>query len=226
MLFILNNTGLSNIGQFDGYDNLVNTLLGGEVAKLVSYATSGSDLHAKDVDDGYSLSGSPLSQKVRPIVTTTMTGMETGGFYLVDDGTSSSGPFNGYGTLFGSVVGGNAGQTVTGGANLGPATMTGSGKVTLWQNPGLYGVSTDAVDTANMTPASNLPVGQLLTYTTAGKLTPDAGAGDTGGPNVARFVEWSTGDTLVTTPKNLTRVGIAGGNLQFHYAVISWNPPL
>ena len=53
-------------------------------------------------------------------------------------------------------------------------------------------------------------------------LTPAGGAGmQTDAATVARVVEWSTGDTLVTTPKSLTRVGVAGGTLAFKMLVIS-----
>src|SRR5690606_27580981 len=132
---------------------------------------------------------------VRPVVSLTMSGSETlvnTSFFLVDEGAAN------YGTLFGSVVGGTVGQVVTGGAVLGPNTMTGSGKVTLWRNPGLYGVTLDAVDTSNFSPSTSVTVGTELTYTTGGKLTPQGSGGDAGGPTVAHFVEWSTGDTLVT----------------------------
>jgi len=210
-LILLNNVG-QPFGQFDGYDNL--SPLGGEVAKLVPYATSGSDLHAKDIEDGYAVSGSPLSQQVRPVVTLTLTGSETEGLFLCDEGVAN------YGTLFGSVVGGTAGQVVSGGAVLGPNTMTGSGKVTLWKNPGLYGVTLDALS-SNLQPTANLTVGTQLTYTTDGKLTPQGAGDDAGGPTIASLVEFSTGDTLVTTPRSLTRVGVLGGQLEFKYAVIN-----
>lgn len=213
-LVLLNNNGIP-FGQFDGYDALASSLLGGEVAILTAYGISGSDKRAKDVDDGYTVTG---LNTVRPIVTTTLAGSETGGFFLTDDGTAN------YGTLFGSVVGGNAGQTVTGGTVLGPNTMAGSGKVTLWMNPGLYGVTTDALD-ATLAASTAVTVGTLLSYTSAGKLCLTAQKVGSA-PNVARVVEFSAGDTLVTTPRSLTRVGIAGGMLQFKYLVISWNPPV
>ena len=96
-------------------------------------------------------------QLFRPIVTTTFgtVAATDGPFYLTDDGTASNGspPSSGYGTLFGSLVGGNVGQVVTGGTLLGPHTAAGSGKITLWMNPGLYGVSLDALDVTNLVPA-------------------------------------------------------------------------
>jgi hypothetical protein len=211
-LVLLNNNG-TPLGQFDGYDNLAP--LGGEVAKLVGYGTGGSDKHAKDIDDGYAPGG---LQNTRPAVSLTLDGNETGGFFLTDDGTAN------YGTLFGTLVGGHVGQTVTGGTVLGPNTMSGSGKVTLWMNPGLYGVTVDALD-ATLAASTSLTVGTTLSYTAAGKLCLAAQKVGSA-PVVARFVEFSTGDTLVTTPRSLTRVGVAGGMLQFKHAVISWNPPV
>lgn len=58
-------------------------------------------------------------------------------FGLADDGTS------GYGTLFGELIGGNAGRatSVSGATVIGPATTLASGKVTVWTQPGLYGVA-------------------------------------------------------------------------------------
>lgn len=212
-LVLLQNNG-TPLGQFDGYDNL--SPLGGEVCKLVNYGITGSDLHAKDIDDGYVVTG---LNTVRPIVSLTLDGDETGGFFLTDDGTDH------YGTMFGTVVGGTAGQKITGGSNLGPNTMTGSGKVTLWMNPGLYGVTLDALD-ATLAASTAVSVGTTLSYTAAGKLCLDGQKAGVSAPVVARVVEFSTGDSLVTTPRSLTRVGIAGGMLAFKYLVISWNPPV
>lgn len=213
-LVLLNNNG-SPLGQFDGYDALLASMLGGEVATLVNYGIAGADKHASDVNDGYTVTG---LNTVRPIVTTTLTGSETGGFFLTDDGTT------GYGTLFGTLVGAQVGQVVTGGTVFGPSTMSGSGKVTLWMNPGLYGVTLDALD-ATLAASTAVSVGTALSYTAAGKLCLVAGKVGSA-PTVARVVEFSTGDTLVTTPRSLTRVGVSGGMLAFKYLVISWNPPV
>ena len=210
-LVLLNNNG-TPFGQFDDYDNLAP--LGGEVAKLVAYGVSGSDKHAKDIEDGYTVSGSPLSQQVRPIVSMTLDGNETNSLFLTDDGTTN------YGTLFGTLVGGSVGQVVTGGTVLGPSTMAGSGKVTLWKNAGLYGVTMDALN-ASFTASSNVTVGTAISYDSTGKLALAAQKVGSA-PTVATLVEFSTGDTLVTTPRSLTRVGVAGGMLQFKYAVINW----
>src|SRR5271165_6399564 len=121
-LFILNNNG-TPYGQFDGYDALSGSsgCLGGEVATLVAYPTTGSDKHASDINDGY-VENNPGGglQLFRPIVTTTLASGSRP-LFLTDDGSASSGSFpsSGYGTLFGSLVGGFVGQTVTGGVVLG-----------------------------------------------------------------------------------------------------------
>jgi hypothetical protein len=220
-LVLLNNNG-TPFGQFDGYDSLLTTMLGGEVATLVAYDSGVStDLHAADVNDGYvraNLGGGVQLQ--RPIATTVLTST-SGPLFLTDDGTTN------YGTLFGSLVGSQAGQVVTGGTSFGPSTMAGSGKVTLWSNPGLYGVTLDALDQSPdgfLTTNTALFVGMKVAYQTAdGKLTPD-GSNTDGTVNVGRLVEFSQGDTLVTTPRSLTRVGVAGGTLAFKYIVINWSP--
>lgn len=212
-LYLLGNNG-SPLGQFDGYDAI--SLRGGEVATLTQFGLSGSDKHSKDIDDGYS---APAPNPVRPIVTTTLTGGEVGGMlYLTDDGIS------GYGTMFGIVVGGIVGQQVTSGALLGPATNVGSGKVTLWQNPGLYGVSLDALDVAMTTTAALVP-GTALTYSSSGQITQASGGNKVGSaPNVARFIEYSSNGSLVTSNSSMTRLGVVGGVRAFKFAVIAWHP--
>lgn len=183
------------LGQFDGLDTEFTTLLGGEVVGFASYNTVGSDLSAADVKDGYS----GTTNKVRPAVTKTLV-VNMRPLFLADEGTT------GYGTLFGVVVGGTVGQVVTGGAVLGPHTATGSGKVTLWDKPGLYGVSLDAVDTTASTGLvpgnTTLVPGVGLYATTSGKLTPNVSAAFEA-VVVARFIEFMDNGSLVTTPNYL-----------------------
>ena len=64
---------------------------------------------------------------------------------LIDDGST------GYGTLFGTVIGGTAGQgtglgtsSTVGAVVVGPNSAHASGKATLWDKAGLYGVSDEA----------------------------------------------------------------------------------
>jgi hypothetical protein len=156
--------GLNPLGQFDGLDSDVLTMKGGEVVSFASVTTSGQpgvftpgiDDGAFDVFDGYINSAGTFK---RPAVTRLFQTSGTVGPFattrplmLSDDGIA------GYGTLFGAVVGGAVGQQINNpsvftytGALLGPHTATGSGKVTCWDKPGLYGVSLDAVDTTAVT---------------------------------------------------------------------------
>lgn len=186
------------LGQFDFKDTELLSILGGEVVTFASVGININDKTAPDQLDGY-VNATPAKRvyATRTVATTSRPLM------LADDG------INGYGTLFGSVVGGTVGQQVTGGAVLGPHTATGSGKVTLWSQPGLYAISLDAVDTASITPSNtSLATGDSLTYVPAsssgGQLTKvgsSAAASNT--VVVANFVEFATNGSLVTTPNNL-----------------------
>lgn len=192
--------GIQPLGQFDGLDSELTTFKGGEVCTFTSVATKstgGTDKAAADViDDGYS----GTTSKTRPAVTLTLaSGVRP--LFLADDGNS------GYGTLMGTVVGGTAGSISSGGAVLGPHTATGSGKITLWDKPGLYAVSLDAADTTGGSglTADNaaLNAGDPLYATTAGLLTPNSGAAFEA-LVVGRFVEFTTNSgALVNTPDYL-----------------------
>jgi len=233
--------GTQPLGQFDGYDSDVLTLKGGEVVSFASVTTSGQpgvytaglDQAAYDVFDGYVNSVGVLK---RPAVsrkfdgTTSLTSASRP-LMLSDDGIA------GYGTLFGSVVGGTVGQVVTGGAQLGPHTATGSGKVTCWDKPGLYAVSLDAVDTAatGLVPANTtLAVGTGLTFTSLGLLTPVGSPNALGGaPRVGTLVEFNTNGSLVTTPNYLVAaLNSPSGNVSsvqpraFTFATIYFAPPV
>ncbi len=221
--------GVSPLGQFDGLDSEYLTLKGGEIVSFTSVvATSATDKGAHDVFDGY-LNPSSVQKRVavtRNVATTKRPLM------LSDDGIS------GYGTLFGSVVGGSVGQQVTGGVVLGPHTALGSGKVTCWDKDGLYAVSLDACDTAadGLLPSNtSLDTGASLTWvpasTSGGQLTPvgsTAAAGNT--VVVGHFVDFETNGSLVTTPNNLVaalnppngQLGVVAGS--FSFAVFHFRP--
>jgi len=179
------------LGQFDALDADLNNFKGGEVATFVATTYAGTDKAAADVSDGYT----GTTSKTRPAVTLTLGAGAAGPYFLTDDGIAN------YGTLFGSLVGGSVGQTVTGGTVFGPHTAAGSGKITLWGAQGLYGVTLDACDTATLTPSVPIAVGAALTASTAGLL----GTGGTAnsGATMARFVEFTTDGSLVKTPTNL-----------------------
>jgi|SRR5579885_822960 len=232
--------GTEPLGQFDGLDTEVLTLKGGEVVTFTAVAApsqpgvsqSGLDKAAFDVFDGYV---NPSGTASRPAVTKTLASTSRP-LMLADEGIT------GYGTLFGSVVGGTIGQQVNGpgqytGAVLGPHTATGSGKVTCWDKPGLYAVSLDACDTAASTGLqptnTTLTVGTGVTYSAAGLLTPAGSPAAVGGaPNVARLVEFTTNGSLVTTPNTLVAaLNSPSGNVssvgprQFAFAVFAFVPP-
>lgn len=222
-LKLVNQAG-NPLGQFDGLDSEFLTLKGGEVVTFTSVvALPTTDKAAKDAFDGY------VSPNKRPVVTRALTDTSRP-LMLADDGIS------GYGTLFGSVVGGLVGQVSSGGAVLGPHTATGSGKVTCWHLPGVYAVSLDAVDTAasGLVPTNgNCIPGLALTYTATGLLTPaGSGAAVGGAPTVGRFIDFETNGSLVTTPSSL--VGTLSGadgllsasTRTFAFAVFYFNPPV
>lgn len=205
------------LGQFDGLDTQATSLLGGEVVTLTGVSITGTDKGAADLGDGYT----GTTSKTRPVVTSTLTSGNRP-LFLADEGTKY------YGTLFGEVVGATVGQVVSGGTQLGPHTATGSGKVTLWDKPGLYAVTLDAVDTTGATGLaptnSTLTVGAALYATTAGLLTPNVGAAFEA-VVVGRFVEFTTDGTLVKTPSYLVSAlnspsGASAALLGFTQAVI------
>jgi len=213
--------GIQPLGQFDAHDPVATSCLGGEVAQFTYVSiVAGTDDAAADVDDGY-----VAAANTRPAATTTLTANIRPRF-LVDEGTT------GYGTLFGEVVGGSTGLVVTGGAALGPHTATGSGKWTLWDKPGMYAVTLDAVDTtlnSGLVPTNPaLAGGDALYATAAGLLTPAVGSAvDT--LVLGRFIEFSPSGSLVTTPASLTQAlnsptGSAALGAQFAQAVFHWNP--
>lgn len=222
--------GVQPLGQYDGYDSEFLTLKGGEIVTFTSIVLSG-DKAAKDVFDGYV---NPAGTQKRVVVTRNVTSSSRP-LMLADDGIT------GYGTLFGSVVGGTVGQNVTG-AVLGPHTATGSGKVTLWEKPGLYAVSLDACDadaTTGLQPTNvTLNTGAALTYipggSTSGQLTPVGSTAS--GPNttvVGRFIDFETNGSLVTTPNSLVAalnppdgVLFSGGAKQYAFATFYFNPPV
>lgn len=201
--------GIQPLGQFDGADDIYLTVKGGEVATIKA-ATRTADSSAWDVaHDGY-------VKLTRPVATTVLAAGDRP-LMLVDDGIA------GYGTLLGSVIGGLAGQLAYGvgssGTQLGPHTAAGSGKLTLWDKPGTYAITLDAVDTTTTTglvPTNDtLAIGAALYATSAGLVTPDAASSfdtDTDGyAIIGRFLNFEAykGGSLVTTPVSLVTASYA-----------------
>lgn len=196
-------------GVFDALDADVTSFKGGEVVQFTYVSATGSDKAAKDVFDGYVSN----SAKNRPVVTKTLVA-NAYPLFLADEGVS------GYGTLFGVAVGGTAGQQVSGSA-LGVHTAYASGKVTLWDGPGLYAVTLDAVDTTASTGLTktnaSLAGNDKLYATSAGLLTPTVGSA-VDSTVVGRFIEFTTNGSLVTTPSDLVT-----GATEFTQAVIRFH---
>ena len=214
-------SGNQPLGQFDALDSQTTAVLGGEVAQFTYVSiTAGTDDAAADVADGYL-----AAANTRAAATTTLVGGVRPRF-LVDEGTS------GYGTLFGEIVGSNTGLVSTGGTVLGPHTATGSGKWTLWDKPGMYAVTLDAVDTtlnSGLVPTNPALAGNDALYATAaGLLTPTVGSA-VDSLILGRFIEFAPNGSLVTTPASLTQAlnsptGSSAPGAQFDQAVFYWHP--
>ena len=188
--------------SLDGYDTDITTIKGGEIGRLFNIPwvyPGSSDKAAADVFDGYAVSS---SVKYRSVVSHTLTATASTyrTLFLLDEGTT------GYGTLLGTVVGGVAGQNVSG-TSVGPHTTTGSGKVTCYFQPGIYAVTLDAV-ASSLTTSSSVLAGSPLYANTSGQLTltsSESFDNSSGTPTiVGRFIEFSTNGARVTTNKNNT----------------------
>jgi len=155
--------GLQPAGQFDMVDGT--TLRGGE---WVNAATAGgSEVAAADVTQVGPLSGGTTSLAFAPGAKSTTSGgppVDTQVFGgLADEGTTE------YGTSFGTVIGAAVGKgtgygtsSTVGVVTVGPQTTTGSGKVTVWHAPGLYGVSGLPATGGAVEPLSGLAVNKLV----------------------------------------------------------------
>jgi hypothetical protein len=204
--------GIQPLGQYDVLDSYLSLIKGGEVGTLFAAArvNSSSEKAAFDVLDGYTNVTDVQRAAVAPRVNATTARP----LWLLDDGTS------GYGTLFGQVIGTPVGLSTTG-TNLGPHTAAGSGKVTCWDKPGLYGISVDAVDTSAdglvLTNASCDPGAKIQPQAT-GVLTLDSAATAVD-VTVGRFVEFETSPFLVTTPPSLVGATEAAVNVIVSYNV-------
>jgi hypothetical protein len=200
--------GIQPLGQFDCADAYLSGLKGGEIGTLTAVArTNGlTEKAAYDSLDGY------IGQAKRAAI---WCGLNANSrpLWLLDEGTT------GYGTLFGSVIGAPMGLSTTGSA-LGPHTAAASGKVTCWDKPGLYAVSTDAVSTAVdalVVTHGDLAPGTKVEYTATGLLTA-TGAALALGTGVGRLVEFETSPFLVTTPASLVGATASVTRVVIHYS--------
>lgn len=210
--------GMIALGHFDLVDTELSSIKGGEVMTLTTASTSNSasEKAAYDSLDGYMFdaSGTILN---RPAATRASTAAQFP-LFLSDDGTAN------YGTLFGQVIGTPVGQSTTG-TDLGPNTAAASGKVTLWDKPGLYAVTTDAVASDFITSVSTgasagLVPGRVLGFTSGGKLAHSSTATEAAvaGTGVGHFVEFQTNQSLVNTPARLVGATSSYTQIVFHFS--------
>jgi hypothetical protein len=195
--------GIEPLGQFDLEDDDASLAVGGEVGVFEALNVA-TDLYAADVFT------------VGPQIHVSLDSVTNDGelYGLVDEGTT------GYGTLFGTVIGTTVGKgtgfgasSTTGIITVGPSTVRGSGKVTLWTKPGLYGATADAFinETQFSTAALNGDLfGTAADGTNDGKLRTT-----TAGQQVALFLGRLEDTSLVSTTN-----AAAGGDAQVEYAAL------
>ena len=191
------NPGVMPLGQFDVIDTELTSILGGEVMTLTTAARVNSltETAAADALDGYTYTTGDL----RPASTRAQTATEFP-LYLSDDGTSPD-----YLTYMGTLTGPLGLGT---GAVIGPHTASGSGKITLWDKPGLYGISvsalcSDFLDGLNfnpLAPGDGLGFGDGVDI---GKIGHSNCTNIVAATGVGYFVEFDSGESLVTTPNRL-----------------------
>lgn len=203
MALFIYQPGVQPLGDFDVLDTDQSSVEGGYIMTLdeAVRSVSSTEKAAYDVLDGYiddqiDVGTSAARRVIARIADDNSETYDL--FYLADDGNEAE-----YGTLFGEVIGSPAGLSTTG-TRLGPHTSTGSGKVTLWDKPGLYGVTLDSCAT-DVVPTSSgnlydtpLP-GTILYRSTSGTLTRETGTSD----KIGAFVELANDGSLVTTPNKL-----------------------
>ena len=184
--------GYLPMGQYDLLDSFAANFVGGEVGIFTTLESG--DYYAADAG----------GSSITPDVKVTGDKVSAGEFYgLVDEGSS------GYGTSFGTIIGGTLGQGTgfasgvasTGAAGIvvvGPRTSFGSGKATLWTQPGLYGITSDAFTDTLPTTVNTKLYGKVTGAATAGKLTSTSGSG-TNGVQAAVFLNTVSDSSLVST---------------------------
>lgn len=212
------NPGVVPLGQIDVLDPELELILGGEVMTLTTAArtNSASETAAQDALDGYTFTDANL----RPASTRASTAAQ-GPLYLADDGNSPD-----YLTYFGSLTGPlGLGPSETG-TRLGPHTAAGSGKVTLWDKPGLFGISVSALASDFLTSlvGNNITAGTVLGFANGadiGKVAHDNCANVVSATGIGHFVEFSSDPSLVTTPDRLV-----GAAEQFTRLVLQWHAGL
>lgn len=194
--------GIQPLGQFDFLDTDLASVVGGDfgVWGETSRTITSTEKAAQDALDGYVADQVDAGDATatRPVLQLGDSGSTAAAaHYLLDDGTTD------YGTLYGELIGNPVGLATTG-SQLGPHTASGSGKVTAWDKPGLYAVSTDALDSDVVPTTGNvndtpLPGELLYRGASTAQLTRTVSAN----LKAALFVELAGNGSLVTTPGRL-----------------------
>lgn len=191
------NPGLRPLGMFDLDDTFAGALNGGEYVELQNDDFA-AEAYAADVGQ-LGDATTPTNNMVNFTATSkTQVDLTVGATVFTLGGLADEGGDE-YGTLFGSLIGQNAGratQVPGGGAVvIGPTTDRASGKVTVWHAPGLYGV-TDQDATLDAATANDSVFGTAGT----GVLTTDPGAGPGANGNPCAVYVGAMSDTsLVST---------------------------
>jgi len=232
MALKLLHTSGTPLGEFDALDtDLTTGFKGGECVTWSFTAVNSGDKSAADSVDGYVNPNGGANANRRVVLSKSAIASGTTALMLVDDGLS------GYGVMFGVVTGGTVGQTAYapgGGSPIGPPSYVGSGKLSVWATPGVFGVTLDACDTTastglQPTNATLLPGAQLFAQNGTGLLSPNSASATT--KAVGYFVDFETNRALVTTPNRLVAAlnspsSTVGGTLpqQLTMAVFNFTP--
>jgi hypothetical protein len=194
-MLILLQPGIQPLGQFDIDDQDVASVVGGEVAAFV----------ALELTDGYAVDSFRPGPKVQLDLGEASAARPVWG--LVDEGSSAGLGGRGYGTMFGQIIGATVGQgtgigamSTSGAVVVGPSTIRGSGKATLWTKPGLYGVTQDAWLATDYDGAvlNDKVYGDDDASATRGRLT--VTAANVGDDHVAYFLRSASDTSFVSTP--------------------------
>jgi hypothetical protein len=211
---------LRPLGQFDVKDDDLDAIQGGKYVELED--ASATEGYAADVGQVGPLSPAAGPTKAFEALTFALNSRTEGNMGgLADDGTT------GYGTLYGTVIGGTAGQGTGLGAQptkgvvtVGPTSALASGKVTVWHAPGLYGVDTAAMATANAVDtdtALNAPVyAREAAQTDKGSLTDSA---SNAGVQMAIYVGSVTDSSLVSTSERAVTSGLFTSTDREYFAI-------
>ena len=208
---------LRPLGQFDLKDDDLATLEGGCYVELEDLLTgSATEGYAADVGNvgptgpTVPATGDAFASLAFSLATKTTGNL--GG--LADDGET------GYGTLYGTVIGGTAVQgtglgtlSTTGVVTVGPSSAMASGKVTVWHAPGLYGVDSAALASADPI-ATDTAINDAV-HSNSGFLTIDASSGN----QVAISVGSVADSSLVSTSERAVTSGIFTSTDREYFAI-------